>query len=382
MLALAKKINKSIPLRLFGLVFECRLRNGWLKEEYEQLPRQQFLANKTTETDEGCKTNSSLMLKLRPQLIVSRDDSLSALISGNDHFDASSIDLKPANEQRACDRIICAKSPLDADSVWDFWRLVYEQEVCTIVMLTQNEDPNTGETRCAQYWPTCDNEETTILSPCNEFVQKSPLLPAKFKIRQETLEEESVEDDFKVRRLTLLVMATKPGENEQTESEQQVEGSVCGDEEEEEEELVIVERSILHLQYYYWNTSNLRNQMRLVKFIEFANERHARNQMQQNQKSFEQEANRSPMLVHCFNGLGRSGVFVAMSFIIDELKVKLSQRQAQQDVRAQKLNIFQIVSQLRSQREMLLSPYRLYELVYQLSANCIPSCEHPQMLAQ
>lgn len=290
--------------------------------------------------------------------------------------------------------LICAKSPLDADSVWDFWRLVYDREVATIVMLSQTEDVSTGELRCAQYWPTCDNEETTILSPCNEYVQKSDILPAKFKIRQETLDSESQENDwFKVRRLTLMVMATRPDENAADDAANNKSTSFdsqnLSNQDQEDDSLIIVERTILHLQFLYWNTSNLRNQTRLIRFIELANEKHRTWFRQLTSKADEpsptimDRVNDGPMLVHCYNGLGRSGLFTAMSFVIDELNVKLYyERRIQQlkqknlalgqDYQVQKLNLFQLVTSLRNQRDMLLSPYRLYELLYLLTSNCIP----------
>ena len=402
-LALAKKINKSIPLSLFQAVLECRLRNGWLREEFEQLPRgphrlhqqqQQQVQNGSGPAGQA----EGRLFKLRPQLIVSRDDSISALISGNDHFDASLVKLQlPTPEAGSGPRaggggqlverqVICARSPLDADSVWDFWRLIYEREVSTLVMLTPCEDSHTGELRCAQYWPTSDNEETTILSPCNEFVQSSSILPAKFKIRQETLKPLSEELDggqFRVRRLTLMVMATRPDENEPSSAEPPAEGlapEVGGGREDgegeegegDEERLVIVERNLLHFQFLHWNASNANNQMRFIKFVELVNERHSRAlQLQASPgANWQQVGASSPILVHCANGLGRSGLFAAMSFVIDELSVKVAlSSQGQQQA---KLNLFQLVAKLRNQRDLILSPYRFYELLYQLTARCIP----------
>jgi len=482
-LALAKKINKSIPLALFHSVLDCRLRNGWLREEFEQLPRfaitqqQQSGGPTKHQLDHGAPNpNEGRQIKLRSQLIVSRDDSVSALISGNDCYEGSLVRLNQAPNKAASHsesdprgpierRFICAKSPLDADSVWDFWRLIYEREVRTLVMLTPNEDVHTGDLRCAQYWPTCDNEETTILSPCNEFVQSSSILPAKFKIRQETLatlselegrpgrpEQPEQQLQFKVRRLTLLVMATKLSENEHIVQAQQAANSNAGtstngttnsggantveerrqsnqngelstngrgasveekkpaglldkaqqnkssngseelaslvaEEEDDEEKLIIVERTILHFQFLHWNASSSSNQTKLIKFIEFVNERHAK-QLQQLASpgaSWQQMGSRSPILVHCANGLGRSGLFVAMSHVIDELRYKLLQQQqlirnaSQQTTYGAgsqqllpKINLFQLVARLRNQRDMLLSPYRFYELLYQLTSRCIP----------
>lgn len=365
----AERIRDPIPLDQFRRVLECRIRNKLLREEYEHLPLPQFKnSNAINSLIEGA---CFATMHLEPQLIVSRDNgSIRALISGNDRINANIVEMPaniiaekpamlsgsgPTKLQRRC---ICAKSPLDADSVWDFWRLVYEQEVGTIIMLSQVEDPNSHELRCAQYWPTCDNEETTILSPCNEYVQQSSTLPAKFKIRQETISTDGYEDEFRIRNLTLLVMATRADEDEH--QDRQVE---------DEDELVIVERSILHLQYLCWNTGSFKNQSKLIRFIEYAN-------LQQGS---------SPVLVHCYSGLGRSGVFIAMSQVIEELKVglrlALMYRKSPACQKMPEINLFQLVSTCRNQRPMLISPFRFYELLYQLTANCIPSFSKDQDLS-
>lgn len=367
----AEHFRDPIPIDQFRKVLEYRIKNKLLREEYEQLPLPQFKNPNTIDT--LLDGPFSAVMALEPQLVISRNNgSVSALISGNDQINANILTFnsdvyneKPSmisgSETVKSERkYICAKSPLDADSVWDFWRLVYEQDVGSIIMLSQVEDPNSQEIRCAQYWPTCDNEETTILSPCNEYVQQSSTLPAKFKIRQETLNTNGHDDEFRIRKLTLLVMATRPDEDERQEDQQQPE---------DEEELVIVERSILHLQYLCWNTGSFKNQSKLVRFIEYANRRHGN----------------APMLVHCFSGFGRSGVFIAMSQVIEELKVglrlALMYRKAPACQKMPELNLFRLVSSLRSQRPMLISPFRFYELFYQLTANCIPSFSRDQELS-
>ena len=47
-------------------------------------------------------------------------------------------------------RWLCAQGPLE-HTVADFWRMIYEQGVSIVVMLTNLEEYN--RVKCAQYWP-------------------------------------------------------------------------------------------------------------------------------------------------------------------------------------------------------------------------------------
>ena len=53
------------------------------------------------------------------------------------------------------------------DSIVDFWRMVWEQEVPTIVMLTNLEER--GRIKCHRYWPT---EKTSIYGSVKVTVQE------------------------------------------------------------------------------------------------------------------------------------------------------------------------------------------------------------------
>ena len=55
-------------------------------------------------------------------------------------------------------RFVCAQGPMEG-TVYDFWRMAWEQRVEIIVMLTNLEEYN--KTKCFQYWPDPDQLRDT-----------------------------------------------------------------------------------------------------------------------------------------------------------------------------------------------------------------------------
>ena len=55
-------------------------------------------------------------------------------------------------------KFVCAQGPMEG-TVFDFWRMAWEQRVEIIVMLTNIEEYN--KTKCFQYWPDPDPSRST-----------------------------------------------------------------------------------------------------------------------------------------------------------------------------------------------------------------------------
>lgn len=399
-LAFARKFAKPVPIEMLAPVFECRQSAGWMRDEFEALPQPQIGTPIVSKM-----RLRSYVLSRRPLTndATGRQPALSAFIGGiNDEYDASEVALAPVNvvqqQQQVQRRYICAKSPLDADEVFDFWRLLLEKKVDVIVMLTPNEDAQTGQVRCASYWPTSEDEQLAIIAPrtdssaaaaaaaalqaslggtSNVSADESPPLPAIFKVRMEVLGREAKHNSFSVRKLTLLVQAARlhPNNNDKQQQFQDSVDTTTADED-DDAKLTIEERDIKLFQLHAWNSASAAAQQRLVSFVEFVATNTAK------------DGGTSPILVHCANGIGRSGVFVALSNLIDELS---ELTQLQQDIANQgeqiagetvsnemrlkfgsaKISIFQLVAQMRKCRALIVSPQRNYELIYRLAANYI-----------
>ena len=75
---------------------------------------------------------------------------------GSDYINANFV-----NGYKERKRWICAQGPLE-HTVADFWRMVYEQKVSLLIMLTNLEEYN--RVKCAQYWPGAGDSNYTIPS--------------------------------------------------------------------------------------------------------------------------------------------------------------------------------------------------------------------------
>ncbi|GMT28282.1 hypothetical protein PFISCL1PPCAC_19579 [Pristionchus fissidentatus] len=167
--------------------------------------------------------------------------------------DGNYINASPVPVEETNQNYILCQGPLDETCV-DFWQMVWEQNVPTIVML--NKLIERGMLKCAPYFPSLDVKEL------------------EFKPYKIVCEAEEEEGDFTKRILSLR--------------------------QEDCDEV----KTITHIQYTEWpdfgvpkSTSNLLHLMR--RYWEL----HGRD-------------NSAPAVVHCSAGVGRSGTFVVVDTVI------------------------------------------------------------------
>lgn len=211
-------------------------------------------------------------------------------LSGSDYINANFV---IGYKERK--KFICAQGPMDS-TINDFWRMIWEQHLEIIVMLTNLEEYN--KTKCAKYWPENINDST----------QYGDLLI--------TFTSDSYYADYIVRNLKV----TKRTVNS------------SGDE---------VEDTRYISQYHYLTWKDFmapEHPQGITKFIKRINS--------------EYSLQRGPILVHCSAGVGRTGTFVALDTLTQQLNEE------------GQVSIFNTICDMRYQRNFLVQSLKQYIFLY------------------
>ncbi|CAL1265307.1 unnamed protein product [Larinioides sclopetarius] len=204
-------------------------------------------------------------------------------IPGSDYINANFVE-----GYREKKLYICAQAPLK-NTICDFWRMIWQQGVSVVVMLTGLEE--NGEEKCAQYWSDSKSLEVSYFSVTLISFKKC--------------------SDYILR--TLLLKCSK---NEE----------VC-------------QREVLHFHFLMWSDFLSPGQPSwLLRFIKRVNEHYS--------------PERGPLLVHCSEGVGRTGTYVAIDSLIEQLDSEGI------------VDIFSFATHLRYHRNHLIRTLEEYMFVY------------------
>ncbi|XP_072504300.1 receptor-type tyrosine-protein phosphatase V-like isoform X3 [Notamacropus eugenii] len=196
---------------------------------------------------------------------------------GDPHSDYINANFLPGYSRPQ--EFIATQGPLKR-TIEDFWRLVWEQQVYTIVMLTVGME--NGRVLCEHYWP----------------VDSTPVTYGQ---------------------ITVYLLEEEKGEN-WTRRELQVQH---GSQQEE--------RRILQLQFTTWPDHGVpEDPGSLIKFAKLVQER------------MKTTPNTVPTLVHCSAGVGRTGTFVALLRLLQQLQEE------------QRVDVFYTVYALRQNRPLMI----------------------------
>ncbi|CAD7082783.1 unnamed protein product [Hermetia illucens] len=228
---------------------------GFLRE-YEMLPNR---FNDRTTKNSDFKENSH---KNRYPDIKAYDQTRVKLSASNGMQGSDYINANFVIGYKERKKFICAQGPMDS-TINDFWRMIWEQHLEIIVMLTNLEEYN--KAKCAKYWPEKVNDS-------KQFGDITVVFASEQRY-----------SDYLVRNLDVY---KKNGSNNEDDEER---------------------RQITQYHYLVWKDFMAPEHPHgIIKFIRQINAVYS--------------VQRGPILVHCSAGVGRTGTLVALDSLTQQLE--------------------------------------------------------------
>ena len=253
----------------------------------------------------------------------------------SDYINASPVTLKSTAEEssdvpaRHQDRYICMQGP-KKETVDHTWHMLWHElsNPCStapgvIIMLSQirGPDPNRpGLTmeKCFPYFPLDENSPAMIINETNSLGETF-----KARVRFVSRDPTPPGTTFEIRKLSMSV-----------------EGEVD-------------EKAIWHFLYPSWLDYGALEEKNVESIISLMN------------LSREKSAKDNPRVVHCSAGVGRTGTFIALEFLLSELQSGAwehwdSPEHSDRDA------VYDTVNQLRKQRPTMVQAFEQYAFIYQV----------------
>lgn len=254
----------------------------------------------------------------------------------NDYINASPINLISTSgkqstlEANTQNKYICMQGPKrqTVDHVWHMvWHELaepYNSSPAVIIMLSpthapSNDDPTRMFEKCYQYYPVDENSDPLIINEKNELGDDFKAT-VRFVSRESGIEGTAIE----VRKL----MMTVEGKDE--------------------------EKPIWHYLYPHWPDFGALEEENVASILAL---------MEITRKQNNDGGN--PRIVHCSAGVGRTGTFVALEFLVDELQSGVWDNWDESEYAGQD-PIYQTVNQLREQRKTMVQAFEQYAFLYEV----------------
>jgi len=201
-----------------------------------------------------------------------------------------------------------------SNTINDFWLMIWNENVSCIVMITKLIERN--KSKCELYFPD-DNLQSVEYDEILITVKQINYFQ-DYEIRQLIVQVRNEMKFFNKKKFSNFIFEYEQKNNET--------------------------RIIYHYWYTAWPDHNLpENPNALIKLIKQV-------------ESYRNFDDKSPILVHCSAGVGRTGCFLALAIGIKQLDLE------------NLVDIVQIVCQLRVERGGMIQTLEQYEFIYQVLA--------------